>query len=154
MMVNSAARRRLGRLLPVPALLLVVAGCVSEPAAPAAPVVAPPAATEAPRITLKWSTATEVDNYGFFVHRGDAEEGPFTIRNERILPGAGNSEVPSSYTWVDEEVVPGKAYFYWLESVSTAGVKEKFSPVIRQVCCKNLPGPATAAATPAAPPAR
>lgn len=102
---------------------------------------APPAAVSAEarlRITLSWTTSTEVDNYGFFVFRGDAESGPFREVNERILPGAGNSEIPRRYTWEDFDVVPGRTYFYYLESVSTAGVREKFSPVISKTCCKGV----------------
>lgn len=94
---------------------------------------------EKPRIRLKWSTSTEVDNYGFLVHRGDKEEGPFKVMTPKVLPGAGNSEVPQSYTWDDHDVVMGNTYYYWLESISTQGVKEKFSPILARKCCK-VPG--------------
>ena len=124
------------------------------PPTPPTPPTATPAATPAPgarpKITLKWSTASEVDNYGFFVLRGDDEKGPFKALNERILAGAGNSDIPRNYSYEDMDVVPGKAYFYYLESVSTQGVHEKFSPVIRKECCKGFVDPAAAGA-PAAP---
>lgn len=132
----------------------------SPPPAPtaAAPPAAPaPAEPAKPKITLKWSTASEVDNYGFFVFRGDEEKGPWKPLNERIISGAGNSDVPRSYQFEDLDVVPGKAYFYFLESVSTQGVREKFSPVIKKECCKGFGAkdgerPASDA-KPAAPPA-
>lgn len=131
---RAASALCLGLLLPAPAL----AG-EGKPATPPAPAAtASPAATARPKITLKWSTASEVDNYGFFVFRGDDEKGPFKALNERILPGAGNSDVPSNYVYEDVDVVPGRAYFYYLESVSTKGVHEKFSPVIRKECCKGF----------------
>ncbi len=80
-----------------------------------------------------------MDNYGFLVHRGDKEEGPFKVMTPKVLPGAGNSEVPQSYTWDDHDVVMGNTYYYWLESISTQGVKEKFSPILARKCCK-VPG--------------
>lgn len=91
------------------------------------------------KITLKWSTASEVDNYGYFVYRGEEEKGPFKVLNERAIPGAGNSEVPRDYRYEDHDVAFGKSYYYYLESVSTVGVKEKFSPILKRECCK-VPG--------------
>ncbi|KAA0254756.1 hypothetical protein FBQ97_02035 [Acidobacteria bacterium ACD] len=126
------------------ALLLPAAALAGQakpappPAAPAPSATPAPAAPARPKITLKWSTASEVDNYGFFVFRGDDEKGPFKALNERILPGAGNSDVPSNYLYEDLDVVPGRAYYYYLESVSTQGVHEKFSPVLRKDCCKGF----------------
>lgn len=90
-----------------------------------------------PKLTLSWSTASEVDNYGFLVHRGDQEEGPFKVMTDKVIPGAGTSEVPSKYSWDDFEVTPGKTYYYYLESVSLQGVKEKFSPVVSKTCCET-----------------
>lgn len=137
-----------------PLLLIAVLG---QPAAPAAPTPAPtvppalaatPAVNDArPRIRLKWTTASEVDNYGYFVHRGEAEAGPFKVLNARAMPGAGNSEVPSNYFYEDFDVEMGKTYFYWVESVSTRGEKEKFTPVIKRTCCQ-APKPDKPAATP------
>lgn len=100
------------------------------------------APVEKPRIRLKWSTSTEVDNYGFLVHRTEkegAEPETFPVVTPKVIPGAGNSEVPQSYTWDDHDVVMGTTYYYWLESISTQGVKEKFSPVLARKCCK-VPG--------------
>jgi hypothetical protein len=109
----------------------------------AKPTAATPEAKrdERPRITLTWSTASEMDNYGFFVKRADDEKGPFKALNVKILPGGGNSDVPLEYKYVDENVVMGKTYFYYLESVSTTGVKEKFSPTLKKVCCKTAKDP-------------
>lgn len=142
---------------PLAPLLLLAAQAVSEPQAaapPAAPAAAPSAtpAPDSPRIRLKWTTASEVDNYGYFVHRGDAEEGPFKVLNPRAIPGAGNSELPSNYVYEDHAVEPGKTYFYWVESVSTRGEKEKFTPVIKRLCCQ-APKPDEASGKPAEKPA-
>lgn len=104
-----------------------------QPAATPSPAAAQ-GATEL-KITLKWTTASEVDNYGYFVWRGDSADGPWTQMNKKAIPGAGNSDTPSNYRWEDRDVELGRTYYYWLESVSVQGAREKFSPVLARTCC-------------------
>lgn len=112
-----------------------------------APPAPPAAASPAPALsnTIKWSTASEVENFGYDVFRGDAEEGPFTKINAKTIAGAGTVDEPSAYQYVDAAIEPGKAYWYYVESISMAGVREKFTPVFRSKA-KNADG------TPAAEP--
>ncbi len=143
----------------LPAALVALAW-LALPARAQQPAPAP-AASGAPekKVTLKWTTASEVDNYGYFVWRGDAEEGPFTQVNKKAIPGAGNSDTPTNYVWEDREVELGRTYWYYLESISVQGVREKFSPVMSRKCCKGLipdepaPSPAAKPASPAPSPA-
>jgi hypothetical protein len=110
----------------------------ATPDAPAPAAVTPPAAAEAPaapaapyRNTIRWTTASEVDSFGFDVYRGEAEEGPFVRLNERPIAGAGTSDESHSYAYVDESIDPTKEYFYYVESISITGDREKFTPVNR-----------------------
>ena len=81
--------------------------------------------------TLKWSTASEVENFGYDVYRGRSEEGPFErITTEPVL-GAGTTDLPSFYEFVDGTIEPGVAYFYYVESLSMSGTRKRFTPVIR-----------------------
>lgn len=139
-------------LLPLLVALAAVAADTAPKAKPgtAAPSSSAVAADDAPRIRLKWTTSTEVDNYGFLVLRGDEENGPFREMTPKVIPGAGNSEVPRDYSWEDRNVVPGKTYWYYLESVSSSGTRERFSPLISKSCCVK---PQSAASSAAAPPA-
>lgn len=94
----------------------------------------PPAPAASPRPlnnTIKWSTASEVDNFGYDVFRGDKEEGPFKRLNAKIIAGAGTVDEPRYYQYVDETIEVGKEYWYYVESVSLAGVREKFTPVFK-----------------------
>ncbi len=79
--------------------------------------------------TLKWSTASEVDNFGYDVYRGDSEEGPFERLNPDPVPGAGTTDEPTYYRFVDDTIDPYKTYFYYIESISMGGVRERFTPV-------------------------
>jgi len=83
------------------------------------------------RNTLRWTTASEVDNFGFDVFRAKREEGPFHRVNDDPIPGAGTSDVPSDYVWVDSTIEPGQEYFYYVESISMAGVRERVTPTFR-----------------------
>jgi hypothetical protein len=81
--------------------------------------------------TLKWSTASEVDNFGFDIYRAESEDGPFGRLNDSPVPGAGTSDVPTYYEYLDKTIDPDRAYFYYIESISIHGEREKFTPTYR-----------------------
>lgn len=124
----------LATLLPI---LSLVAACASVPTPPPAePVAAAPSAPEVEEPehrpnTLRWTTASEVDNFGFDVYRGDSEEGPFERMTERPIPGAGTTDLTSEYSWQDMTNDPYKTYYYYVESISLQGVREQFTPIIK-----------------------
>jgi hypothetical protein len=95
-------------------LAAVVAACSSEPAT----------------ATLKWRAASEIGVYGYLIYRAEDRAGPFQRVNETIVrvPADGASE--HSYTYTDDDVVPGQTYFYYLDAVSTQGVKQRFSGIL------------------------
>lgn len=126
---------------------VVLAGAVActtaAPPPAAAPELAPPAPVEAPATpaapesepppvnTLRWTTASEVDNFGFEIYRGESEEGPFEKVTDQTIPGAGTTDEPQSYVWVDDDMDPTRDYWYYIESISIHSVRERFSPIIR-----------------------
>jgi hypothetical protein len=100
-----------------------------------------PAAKPGPlKLSIKWSTSSEVDNYGFWIMRGDSEKGPFKEANTKMVPGAGNSDLPKKYAFDDLNVEMGKTYYYYLDAISTKGVREKYSPVMAKQCCDTADG--------------
>jgi hypothetical protein len=107
-------------------VVAMVVGCASSGGdAPA------PAADVPPVNTLKWTTASEVDNFGFDIYRSPAEDGSFDRITSEPLAGAGTTDEPQSYVFVDDDIDPTKDYYYYIESISLGGVRETFSPVIR-----------------------
>jgi hypothetical protein len=78
------------------------------------------------KVLLSWATATEVNNYGWWVERSGAGIGnnsPITTRNWQVLnfvPGAGNSNSVKSYTYIDKIDGFGKV-FYRLKQTDTDG---------------------------------
>ena len=81
--------------------------------------------------TLKWATASEVDNFGYDVYRGESSEGPFERRTEEPVLGAGTTDEPSYYEWVDQGLDPTKDYYYYVESISIHDERERFTPIIK-----------------------
>ncbi len=81
--------------------------------------------------TPKWTLASEQDNFGFDVYRGDTEEGEFTKLTKDPIVGAGTTDETQRYQFRDDSIDPCKAYWYYIESISTAGVREKFTPTFQ-----------------------
>jgi hypothetical protein len=143
-------RQQLTSVIPAVALIALAACAgsggsdpavtVPEAASAPTPAAAPgeaagPAATpvpeEPPFNRLKWSTASEVDNFGFDIYRSTSEDGPFERLTSRPIPGAGTVDEPRYYEYRDTSIDLGVEYFYYVESISVDGIREKFSPIIR-----------------------
>ncbi len=95
------------------------------------PAPAPEAADEPLVNTLKWTTASEVDNFGFDIYRSLDEDGPFVKITDGPLPGAGTTDEPQRYIFVDDDIDPTRDYYYYIESISLGGIREVFSPTIK-----------------------
>jgi hypothetical protein len=128
------------------AAAFLLLGCrTAAPPAPVspAPVAPPPAAAQAPAAepkpeavehyenTVRWSTASEVDNFGYDVYRATSADGPFERLTRDPIPGAGTTDLPQRYSYVDDSIDPHQAYYYYVESISLSGERERFTPVIR-----------------------
>jgi hypothetical protein len=89
--------------------------------------------------TLRWSTASEVDNFGFDVYRSTSEDGQFDLLNEKPLLGKGTSDVPTEYAYVDITIEEGVVYYYYVESIAMDGTRERFTPIMKSPA-KYKPG--------------
>ena len=112
-----------------------LAAAPTSDAATADPATAPEATeNDAPaedhKNTIRWTTASEVENSGFNVYRGNGREGPFERLNEDIIEGGYTTDEPQSYSFVDRDIDPYRSYFYYVESVSLSGIRETFTPII------------------------
>jgi len=84
-------------------------------------------------VILEWSTATEVDNYGFEVERKaplNLSEGETSGKWEKIgfVEGHGNSNSPKQYSFTDEKITAG-TYKYRLKQIDNDG-KYEYSSVV------------------------
>lgn len=81
--------------------------------------------------TIRWVTASEVDSFGFDVYRGESETGPFVRLNAEIIEGAGTTDEPRRYEFVDSTIDPYKTYYYYVESIAMSGEREHFTPIAK-----------------------
>lgn len=79
--------------------------------------------------TLRWATASEIDNFGYDIYRGNSADGPFERITEEPIAGAGTTDEPSRYVYVDKDLDTTRDYYYYIESISMHGVREVFTPV-------------------------
>jgi hypothetical protein len=77
---------------------------------------------------LRWSTATETDNLGFWVWRSTEADGEYAKVNEELIKGAGTTAEPQHYSFTDDGLEGGN-YFYKLEDVGASGVTQLHGPV-------------------------
>jgi hypothetical protein len=80
---------------------------------------------------LRWSTATETNNYGFEIERRRVESStsnlnPEPWRRVGFVPGAGTSTSPQEYSFVDAGLSPGR-YAYRIKQVDNDGAFTYFS---------------------------
>jgi len=80
---------------------------------------------------IRWMTSSEVDNFGYDVFRADDEQGPFKRITPMPVPGHGTTDMPHSYAFRDEAIEPGRVYYYYVESISLDGKRERFTPISR-----------------------
>ncbi len=68
-------------------------------------------------VRLDWTTASEIDNYGFYVQRMGSNETTFADVENGFLPGAGTTLKPQSYVYVDVDIHAAGTYHYRLRQV-------------------------------------
>lgn len=135
--------------------ILLFALCASLAAAADAPAAACGDQSKVPadkRLsnTAHWTTASEEENFGYDVYRGDAEQGPFVKLTKQPILGNGTTNETHKYQFVDDSIDPCKEYWYYVESIDTNGSREKFTPVFRAPAKRHADDAAAVPAKPAA----
>ncbi len=85
------------------------------------------------QVTLRWSTASELENQGFEILRSEGEAEDFRLIDSYTtnsgLRGAGTSNMAHEYSFVDKDVFNGVTYSYKLVDVDNNGVRTEHGPV-------------------------
>ena len=79
-------------------------------------------------VKLTWATASEINNYGFYVQRSGFPASGFTDLPGGFIPGSGTSTVMKQYSWVDQNPLPGTNY-YRLKQVDLDGTTTVSDPL-------------------------
>ena len=73
---------------------------------------------------ITWDTASELENAGFNVLRSETKKGTFKVVNPSLIQGAGTTADRNTYQYTDTSAQQGKDYYYRLEEISFAGVRQ------------------------------
>ncbi len=130
--MNDHSPKRLPSVLLILALAGLGASVIADEPPAESQKTAGEQSAESTKNALRWRTATEVDNFGYNIYRAEAEDGPFERLNSDPIPGAGTSDEPTSYEFIDDTIEPDTTYWYYLESISMSGVKERFTSTFRK----------------------
>jgi hypothetical protein len=77
------------------------------------------AVAEGDSIVLKWGTATEIENYGFFIERSFNDSTSW--KEIDFVAGHGTSYSPKDYRYTDTTLNQNGTYYYRLKQVDTNG---------------------------------
>lgn len=86
-------------------------------------------------VSLRWTTDSETDLFGWYVYRGRRPDGPFQRLHAVPIPAAGAEGTPAAYRFLDSGATGGK-FYYHLEAVTIDG----FTAVTHRVGARPLPG--------------
>jgi hypothetical protein len=81
------------------------------------------------RVTLRWTTASEIDNAGFNIYRSDSKDGDYEQINDSLIAAEGSATEGSVYKFIDVDVENRTKYLYMLEDVDLNGVSTMHGPV-------------------------
>jgi hypothetical protein len=81
-------------------------------------------------ILVGWETASELDNVGFNIYRGEHADGPKFKINEELIPTLvpPGSPFGAVYKYRDTTAQPGVIYYYWLEDLDISGKTNLHGP--------------------------
>ena len=99
-------------------------------------------------VNLKWTTKTEVNNYGFDVERKKREVKSDIWESIGFVPGAGNSNSPRNYSYADQNISGYGKISYRLKQLDSDGkyeyskeVEVDFGSVKNFALFQNYPNP-------------
>jgi hypothetical protein len=132
---KAAAKRTVGAGLAAALAGLVACRSAGTPVPAGAPSPGPPATVEsasagAPHNTLTWKT-DDVSNFGYDIYRAESEAGPFVKISPRPVPGTLKPGKVQTFQYEDRAIDPRKDYWYYVECITLAGERLKFTPTLK-----------------------
>jgi trimeric autotransporter adhesin len=80
-------------------------------------------------VVLNWTTITEMNNYGFHIQRKLEGDLSFETISPNVIPGAGTTTEPQSYSFIDTSLIQSGNYSYRIQQIDSNGL-EHYSDVI------------------------
>lgn len=70
-----------------------------------------------------------LNNYAFHSCNSATKDGEFKVVNMSMIQGAGTTGERNEYVWTDSTAKPNTVYYYRIEDVSHAGVRQQLATV-------------------------
>ncbi|MFZ2360299.1 MAG: cohesin domain-containing protein [Anaerolineae bacterium] len=86
------------------------------------------ATAQVDHVLVSWQTSSEINNMGFNLYRTMNPAGP-RIPLQYIPSQAPGSSQGFAYEWIDNDVMSGQTYYYWLEDIDLNGTTTLHGPV-------------------------
>ena len=80
-------------------------------------------------VIVEWTTASELENAGFYVLRSRERSSGFQRVSPSLIVGAGTTTEQNTYTWRDTTAQADVPYYYRLEEVSLSGKRRALATV-------------------------
>lgn len=80
-------------------------------------------------VLLSWETGSEIDTAGFHLWRADSEDGEYSMITGSLILSEGSPNQGAQYSYLDENVIWGKTYFYLLEDIDLNGENTFHGPI-------------------------
>ncbi len=81
-------------------------------------------------VIVTWSTACEFGVLGWNILRSETVAFEDAIQiNTDLIPGTGTPTTPADYTYIDDNILLGNTYYYWLECVFENGNNTFWGPI-------------------------
>ena len=97
-------------------------------------------------VFLEWETASELDNFGFFVNRSLSQDSGYARVSEFIL-ASGDPLAGGYYQYMDTAVVNGTIYWYKLETIDNQSNPELLEPPVSVIAGASRTATPTRTAT-------
>ena len=82
-------------------------------------------------IVVQWTTASEMDTAGFNIYRSSSADGEFVRINENLIPASPDPLTGGSYEFKDQNVIPGRTYYYVLEDIDNNGAANRSQDIVK-----------------------
>lgn len=79
---------------------------------------------------LHWNTRSEMESAGFEIYRSQSRDDGFVKITTELIPAAKFSNRPRTYEYRDSDIDPCGTYFYYIDAVSTNGVRTRVSETL------------------------
>ncbi len=81
------------------------------------------------KVTIQWTTESEINTAGFNVYRSKEENSGYVKLNDSLIPGSDDSTTGQTYSFIDKSAANGITYYYKLEEIELDGVKNTYGQI-------------------------